>query len=1311
MSKAPKKKPGAKRGTQHLINNRTKLICTWEQKKLSNEAKLERLREVEKTIDKQNEKEYLIKCSTACLKAEREYEECVKKLKELERGLTGLRQKKKEESKMTCASSTSTVAHAARDAVITARTNWQTESFERKETRVESVTETEVEPDGRRHELTRSVEHTMSATQARTTELSVSLKTYTERMFAHDISHHLSKGGIEAYIKRSKVLAKALDLNAHSNRKILSHLSEPIGEALKMFEEETLKLLVDRAAKVQLAPGVTTRETMANASSYLLSAAAFFDQHGLPEMRDLYVDARNLWSMFEAEMDSLYASGEGGEARDIDMEVAAHLASDKRGDEKYRCLAFYSPERVVDLISRNSNENMKRLRRSLLNTILSLENECDARSIAGLMAVYLSVQTELRLLLPNGYLSGYEDMFLEVVNEHNHVNPLHRMMYDRVVGVHGFDIQHRKMYSNRGGLVEREIEPDTTIVQGCLSLGGSIKEIHLPIPLLHTLLADWDRCAEAKLRAFQSSYTDAKIDGLLNPDSLCPGGFAVDGVFVPEQLLGEREFKNFKDMKEAQEKEKKQQQIRAQEVIVARLRESSHKGVVPPDANAKKDEEDNNDDGDSDNDEDVPPKWDPAKFGDVSKIFGLDVAADPEEESFDRYFMSPTIDHDTINQLSDDQLHSFCDTLKSDIDHARALSSDEKLAKLKAFFNISDASVHFLSSDACSAEHVAAMHLRGIACLYRLMERRGLVANTSEATQNARAKICSIACSVKIGADNVALHFKEKVVSTMDTLAFLDKDDTKLFKCMPDFSEKKPFTRVLYFLKHEMERKAYRRRKKDLFRQIQILVIKCEDKIRYIPLDEFSSWPAPQQENHSVIRAVHSHAWEKDCTIKEFVARCVQEDSVPDIWEDLHSSSGLRQRVIDHLEASPEIVDLKPNRLVWAFCNGIIAFDSENGDPRFYPFGPSDLQQPALPLNLVCCKYYNQEFDSGCLRYDQKQFMEIPTPSMTKILNYQNLDTATQEVFFALLGRLLYRANDLENWGVSLFIKGVEESGKSAVGKLVQHFFKQENIAVISEDREGYEQVDLDKSLFVCMSMTKYWEIPAAAFKSATPGLFIGSQVGHSELSAAALSKRLLVCEFSERFASLDPDLDDKLEAELPALIVKCQQAYMSMINKCAGRCIWTCVPHYFKRMQLKFETNQIKRFLAEPQQFTVGEALKMPLIKFGTMFRAFLQTNSICYKWNRDLLERTLKQANFKLVQDYHSTPTKSTNGPFIAGLAEEWPQLQQQLKLQPPEPQAEQDQQPPQHTAAKKRKRGRCMMQEEKKSSTKTRKTNNEP
>jgi hypothetical protein len=237
MSKAPKKKPGAKRGTQHLINNRTKLICTWEQKKLSNEAKLERLREIEKTVDKLNKKGYL-ECTTARLKAERECEQCVKKLKELERGLTGLRQKKKEESKMTCASSTSTVAHAARDAVITTQTNRQTESKETKEALVESVTEAETTPDGVRREVTRSIEHRRSTIEMRTTEMSASLKKFKERMLASGILHHLSDGGIEAYIMRSKGLVKALDLNAHSNRKILSHLSEPIGEALKMFEEE-----------------------------------------------------------------------------------------------------------------------------------------------------------------------------------------------------------------------------------------------------------------------------------------------------------------------------------------------------------------------------------------------------------------------------------------------------------------------------------------------------------------------------------------------------------------------------------------------------------------------------------------------------------------------------------------------------------------------------------------------------------------------------------------------------------------------------------------------------------------------------------------------------------------------------------------------------------------------------------------------------------------------------------------------------------------------------------------------------------------
>jgi hypothetical protein len=452
---------------------------------------------------------------------------------------------------------------------------------------------------------------------------------------------------------------------------------------------------------------------------------------------------------------------------------------------------------------------------------------------------------------------------------------------------------------------------------------------------------------------------------------------------------------------------------------------------------------------------------------------------------------------------------------------------------------------------------------------------------------------------------------------------------------LDDLNKKHPFVRLVHFLRHMVEHEGYRRYKNDLCRQILVLLIKTRGertREQYITLDDFSAWSRPQQDKYDILARFHSRAWVKECSMTEFVSRSVREGT--GLWEDLHASSGLPRRVSKYLEDCPEIMDLKPDRLARAFRNGILTFDRGSGVPRFHAFETSSFSSFCRTTPVVCCKYYDQDFDPNCL-VAMGQFMDIPTPTITTFLNFQGIDMAAQEMVFALLGRLLYKTNDQDKWNVTLFIKGVKQSGKSGFGDLVQQFFDQDNVAVISPANTDHLDDGTDTFLFVCYDVTRQWKLPA--LRSGTPGFFIGTELGQPEDATITLSRRLLVCEFNKRFSHVNPDWSSKLKAELPALIVKCQQAYMALISKCADRCIWECVPDYFKRTQRKFETNPIKRFLAEPQQFKVGEGLKTPLFEFGVKFREYLLINKICFKWNRANLESALEQAQLKLIEEQH--------------------------------------------------------------------------
>jgi hypothetical protein len=298
------------------------------------------------------------------------------------------------------------------------------------------------------------------------------------------------------------------------------------------------------------------------------------------------------------------------------------------------------------------------------------------------------------------------------------------------------------------------------------------------------------------------------------------------------------------------------------------------------------------------------------------------------------------------------------------------------------------------------------------------------------------------------------------------------------------------------------------------------------------------------------------------------------------------------------------------------------------------------LSHDAVPRNLVCCKFYDQDFDTACLHHSN--FMDIPTPAITAILDYQTLDLPSQEMFFALLGRLLYGENDRENWQVALFIKGVEQRVISAIGTLVQQFFQKEDVMSGTVDKLTRLDAAVDKLLIVCTGVTNTSKIHP--FTSAIPVIFTGRDMGQWQ---DTIKKKLLVCEFNKYAVDyLDSNLDDKLAAELPTIIFKCQQAYMAMVSKCTGRCIWEVAPSCFKRIQQAVEINPIKRFLMKPRQFIFGENMMMQLDTFISSLCRFFNINGIEFEWNMNMLQEALKERNLKLT-------ITSEGASIIAGLS----------------------------------------------------------
>jgi hypothetical protein len=100
-----------------------------------------------------------------------------------------------------------------------------------------------------------------------------------------------------------------------------------------------------------------------------------------------------------------------------------------------------------------------------------------------------------------------------------------------------------------------------------------------------------------------------------------------------------------------------------------------------------------------------------------------------------------------------------------------------------------------------------------------------------------------------------------------------------------------------------------------------------------------------------------------------------------------------------------------------------------------------------------------------------------------------------------------------------------------------------------------------------------------------------------------------------------DPHLDDKLEIELPVILMKCVKAYLEYAQKYADQDIWNIVPKYFKSIQTQVAmiTNSLQNFLAS-EKVKYGENLFVPQKIFVQIFNQHCQENNLGkFKFNTD--------------------------------------------------------------------------------------------
>lgn len=445
-----------------------------------------------------------------------------------------------------------------------------------------------------------------------------------------------------------------------------------------------------------------------------------------------------------------------------------------------------------------------------------------------------------------------------------------------------------------------------------------------------------------------------------------------------------------------------------------------------------------------------------------------------------------------------------------------------------------------------------------------------------------------------------------------------------------------------------------RRYQEQAYKEVKILILQDmdgnESTIRKSEYDDNQE----KYTTHEIKGCYSTHSWEPEGTdLKNLVHRLCDRTVSFNSFMDITKTGGNVTAIAAYLEScyDPDFPQLYPNRHIRSFPNGILDVESD----KLYLYGCG----PSIPSNLVCIRHYEYPFPN--YRFHVKSWKEIASPSFDKILRDQGLGTEIRFIFYAFLGRLLFKLTDRDNWQVIFFILGVAQSGKSTIGNIAKQLYKPEDVATLSSNIEGKFGLDaiVDKLLFICFEVTKSWSLPKADFQSiivgesvsiagkhkkartvefTVPGLLLGNELGGWRDTAGCMARRLLVGDFDKKIIVADTTLNQKLQKEMGSFIYKAYMSYNLLVHKAGEKDIWRTLPRYFTTIQetIAVATNPTKQFLTDEDQVILHPSLECPRSALEASLRTYTQQ----HRFSVERKELTGVLAEYK-IRTEHKTAT----------------------------------------------------------------------
>lgn len=374
--------------------------------------------------------------------------------------------------------------------------------------------------------------------------------------------------------------------------------------------------------------------------------------------------------------------------------------------------------------------------------------------------------------------------------------------------------------------------------------------------------------------------------------------------------------------------------------------------------------------------------------------------------------------------------------------------------------------------------------------------------------------------------------------------------------------------------------------------------------------------------------------------VEDWINKKVQHQFGRKMYEAIEGSKGNASEIRTYFAERGGLSDLQISRYHMSFQNGVYFVLQD----KFVLHKNMSVDLMPAP-NVYCCMYYDKEFNYyEHLRNVHLPFptsdtpgppvygtvYDIPTPALDKIMLDQEWSYEVRCMMYYQIGRCLFDQDFLDADQQAMFNQGRRETGKSTICRVVEKIYPRQKVTSCTNKTEGAFalQDTLESYLLLNPEVSSAWNLEPTDFMKMIAGdtmkvarkykqpvdlvwravfVLAGNDIMNWNDDHGAIMRRLVLFKFWKKIV-VDQSLDERLENELPQIILKCVRYYLARVHCWPNKKIPLPAEFLENRRALLKQTSPIFDFLTS-KELVPCEGCSVPFQQILQNYKEFIKT------------------------------------------------------------------------------------------------------